>query len=242
MKNLLPYIISATALMSLPQLGFCQTLEAINPTAPVSANGALTVKNGEFAFAGYTTTQADFNAALAHPATQHTIQLASGGQCVAGSCYGASVDNEIFAIRDYVPFVAKVVSQPSSMDGRAPARTFISLILDGKSYADKDGGAFDETVRLELTFADAMLSDSKLSAVSLLHNSSVYALVKGDSSNITISDFIWNSDHRSFTFTVNFDCTMRCWEHATSGKKDVKLKGEMSKIKVTVPGWITASN
>lgn len=241
MKNLLPYIISAMALMSLPQLDFCQAFATINPNAPVSATGTLTFKNGELVFSGYTPTQADFNAALASAPPPHTILLASGEQCVAGSCYGASVDNEIFEVRDYFPFVANVIAQPSSLDGRAPARTVISLTLDGKSYTGKDGSAFNETVQLELTFADPMLPDTKLLSASLLHNSTVYAMVKGDSSNIIIRDFTWSSDHRSFILSVNFDCIMRCWEHASTGKKDVILKGEMSKIQVTVPGWITAS-
>ena len=240
MKNLLPYIISAAALMSLPQLDFCQALEKINPNAPVSSSGSLTFKNGELMFSANTPTQADFAAAIAATPAPQTILLASGGQCVAGSCYGASVDNEVFEIRNYSPFVANVIVQPSSLDGRAPAKTVISLILDGKSYTGKDGSAFNETVQLELTFAGPMLPDTKLSSASLLHNSTVYAMVKGDSSNIIIKDFIWSSD-RSFTFSVNFDCIMRCWEHASTGKKDVTLKGEMSKIQVTVPGWITAS-
>ena len=45
MKNLLPYIISATALMSLPQFDFGQALPTINSNAPVSATGSLTVKD-----------------------------------------------------------------------------------------------------------------------------------------------------------------------------------------------------
>ena len=241
MKNLLPYIISATALMSLSQFGFGQTLATINSNSAENAPGTLTFKNGELEFSGHTPTQADFDASFTHTPIPHTILLASGGQCFAGSCYGASVDNEIFEVRDYFPFVANVIAQPSSLDGRAPARTVISLTLDGKSYTGKDGSAFNETVQLELTFADPMLPDTKLLSASLLHNSTVYAMVKGNSSNITISDLVWSSDHRSFILSVNFDCIMRCWEHASTGKKDVILKSEMSKIQVTVPGWITAS-
>ena len=237
MKNLLPYIISATALMSLPQFDFGQALPTINSNAPVSATGSLTVKDdGELMISGHTSDQADFDAQLAHASTVRTIHLASGGQCEAGSCYGASVDNEIFEIRNYRPFVATVKVQPCSLDGQIPAKTVISLIMDGRSY---DGA--DETVQLELSFADPMLPDSKLSSASLLHNSAVYAMVKGESSNITITDLVWSSDHKSLTFSVDFDCIMRCWEHATTGKKDVTLKGEMSKIHVTVPGWATAS-
>jgi hypothetical protein len=241
MKNLLPYIISATALLSLPQFNFGQTLATINPSSEENAPGTLTFKNGELEFSSHTPTQADFDASFAHAPIPHTILLASGAQCFAGSCYGASVDNEVFEIRNYSPFVANVIAEPSSLDGRAPAKTVINLILDGKNYTGKDGMAFDETVQLELSFADLMLPDTKLSSASLLHNSTVYAMVKGNSSNITISDIIWSSDHRSFTFSVNFDCVMRCWEHASTGKKDVTLKGEMSKIQVTVPGLITAS-
>ena len=120
MKNLLPYIISATALMSLPQLDFAQALAAINPTAPVSATGALTIKGGELEFSGHTATQADFDAAITHAPTPYTIKLASGGQCVAGTCYGASIDNEVFEMRNYFPFVANVNAEPSSLDGRIP--------------------------------------------------------------------------------------------------------------------------
>ena len=241
MKNLLPYIVSATALLSLPQFDFAQTLATINPNSEVGAPGTVTFKNGELEFSGHAVTQADFDASLAHAPIPYAVTLASGAQCVAGACYGASVDNEIFEIRNYSPFVANVIAEPSSLDGRAPAKTVVNLILDGKSYTGKDGMAFDETVQLELSFADLMLPDTKLSSASLLHNSTVYAMVKGKSSNITISDITWSDDHRSFTFSVNFDCVMRCWEHASAGKKDVTLKGEMSKIQVTVPGWTTAS-
>ena len=239
MKNLLPYIISAAALLSLPQFDFGQALAVVNPNAPINATGTLTVKEGELVFAG--ATQTDFDAAIVHAPTPYTIQLPSGGQCFAGSCYGASVDNEIFEIRKYSPFVASVNAQPCSLDGRIPAKTVISLILDGKSYTGTDGSTFNETVALELTFADPMLPDTKLSSASLLRNSTVYAMVKGESSNITITDFVWSSDHKSFNFSVDFDCVMRCWAHATTGQADVTLKGEMSKIRVTVPGWMTAS-
>ena len=225
--------------MSLPQFNFGQALAVVTPNAPVNATGTLSVKNGELAFAG--ATQTDFDAAIINAPTPYTIQLPSGGQCFAGSCYGASVDNEIFEIRKYSPFVASVNAQPCSLDGRIPAKTVISLILDGKSYTGTDGGTFNETVSLELTFADPMLPDTKLSSASLLRNSTVYAMVKGDSSNITISDFVWSTDHKSFNFSVDFDCVMRSWEHATTGQPDVTLKGEMSKIRVTVPGWMTAS-
>jgi hypothetical protein len=241
MKNLLPYIVSATALMSLPQFDFCQTVAAINPNSPVSAMGNVSFKNGDIVFSGNSATHVDFDAALTEAPAPYTILVASGEQCAAGSCYGASIDNEIFEIRDYVPFVANVVAQPSSLDGRAPAKTVINLALDGKSYTGKDGSAFNEIIQLELTFADPKQPDTKLSSISMLHNSTAYNMVKGDSSNITISDFIWSSDHRSFNFSINFDCTMRCWEHASTGKADVNLKGEMSQIQVAVPGSITAS-
>jgi hypothetical protein len=241
MKNLLPYIISAAALISFPKLDFCQNLQAINLNSAVIAVGTLTFKNDLLVFSGHSPNQVDFDGALAGKPAPPIILLASGGQCSAGSCYGASVDNEFFEIRDYVPFVARVVGQPCSLDGRIPAKTIVSLILDGKSYTAKDGSPFNETVQLELTFADPMLPNSKLSSASLLHNSTVYAMVKGDSSNIAITDLVWSGDHRSFNFTVNFDCIMRCWEHETSGKADVILKGEMSKIQVRVPGYVTAS-
>jgi|GEM_PF-1403448 hypothetical protein len=242
MKNLFPYIITATALMSFPQFDFCQNVIRINPNSEVSATGTVRFKDGDIVFSGNTATHADFDAALATPPAQYPVPVASGQQCDAGgSCYGASVNNEIFEVRDYFPFTATVIAQPPSMDGRAPAKTVISVILDGKSYTDKDGGPFDEIVQLELSFANPMLPDTKLSSVSLQHNSTVYAMVKGDSSNITITDFIWSGDQKSFNFSVNFNCIMRCWEHASTGKGDVTLKGKMSKIQVTVPGWITAS-
>jgi hypothetical protein len=241
MKTLFPYIITAMALMSFPQFDFCQTTAMINPNSPVSATGTVRFKNDDIVFSGNTATHADFDAAMAAPTAQYPVPVASGLQCNAGgSCYGASVNNEIFEVRDYFPFVANVIAQPSSMDGRAPAKTVISLILDGKSYTANDGSPFNETVQLELTFADPTLPDTKLSSVSLQHNSTVYAMVKGDSSDISITDFIWSSDHKSFYFSVDFNCIMRCWEHATTGKGDVNLKGTMSKIHVTVPGWITA--
>jgi len=100
----------------------------------------------------------------------------------------ALVDKEVFEIRNYFPLVASVNGQLSSLDGRIPAKTAIALILEGKSYTAKDGSIFYEIVQLDLTFAD-LLPDTKLSSASLLHNSTAYTMVKGDSSNITISEF-----------------------------------------------------
>jgi hypothetical protein len=241
MKTLLPYIITASALLAFPQFNFSQAIAMISPNSAVSAAGTVRFQDGDIVFSGNTATHADFDAAMTAAPAQYPVPVASGEQCDAdGSCYGASVNNEIFEVKDKFPFVADIIAQRASMDGRSPAKTIISLILDGKSYTAKDGSPFDEIVQLELTFANPTLPDTKLSSVSLQHNSTVYAMVKGDSSNITITDFIWSNDHRSFNFSVDFDCIMRCWEHATTGKGDVILKGEMSKIHVTVPGWITA--
>ena len=241
MKNLFPYLITASALLSFPKFDFSQTVAMITPNSAVTTEGTVTFKDGDIVYSGNTVTHNDFDAALAAPPAQYPVPVASGMQCnTGGSCYGASVDNEIFEVRDYFPFVANVIAQPSSMNGKSPAKTVISVVLDGKSYTAKDGSPFDEIVQLELSFADPMLPDTKLSSVSLQHNSTVYAMVKGDSSSITITDFIWGSNQKSFSFSVDFDCVMRCWEHANTGKGDVILKGKMSNVHVTVPGWITA--
>ena len=227
--------------MSFPQFNFCQAIVMISPNSDVSAAGTVSFRNDDIEFSGNTTTRPDFDAALSGVTPPHPVPVASGQQCNSGgTCYGASVNSEIFQVRDYFPFVANVITQPDSMDGRAPAKMLISIILDGKNYTDKDGSPFDEIVQLELAFADPMLPDTKLSSVSLQHNSTVYAMVNGDSSNITITDFTWSRNGKSFNFSVNFNCTMRCWEHATTGKEDVNLEGKMSKIHITVPGWITA--
>ncbi len=243
MKTLTPFIITAAALLSIPQFVFSQTSAMIDRNGSVSASGSVRFKNGDLQFSGNTDSHANFDAAMAEVNVTEAapVSTVKGEHCsIGGQCYGASVDNESFEVRDYTPLTAALVRQPSSMDGRSPAKKIISILLDGKSYTESDGSGFNEIVQIELSFADLMVPDPTLFSVSLQHNSTVYSMVKGDSSNITITDFIWSMDHKSFTVSLNFNCAMRSWAYASTGKGEVNLKGKMSKIRVAVPGWITA--
>ena len=243
MKNLFSYIITATALLSIPEFNFCQTTSSVKTTSALGVSGNVRFKDDLLQFTGNTGTGAAFTTAPAEINNAATTPVTSTAteQCFAdGQCYGAAVDNKRFEIRNYYPFTVALVAQPSSMDGAAPAKTIISIIMDGNSYKASDGSTFDETIQLDLVLAAPMTPDPKSYSVSLQHNSTVYSMVKGDASNVTVTDFIWSKDGKSFNMSINFNCTMRSWASATTGKGDVNLKGKMSRIHVTVPGWITA--
>ena len=243
MKNILLSAITATTIFLLPQPSFGQKTTGEPAQTLLGISGQVDFKEGTIHFTGNSNSPDGFAApATIRDAHDMPVTADVTEQCfVDGECFGAVINNKSFVTRDHFPFSAKLVTKPASMNGAIPAKTLVSIIMDGQSYTSPDGSMFDETVQVELVLVPSLMPDTSLSSIYLLHNSTVYTSLKDETSKVRITDFTWADDGRSFNISIDFNCTMRSWEYASTGEGEVNLKGKMSKIHVTLPGRVTAS-
>jgi hypothetical protein len=155
-----------------------------------------------------------------------------------GSFY-ATVDGKMFKLRDDQLFRGILVSKSASMDGRTPSRTVMSTTFNGVTYDKPDKSPFNESVAFEMSYEDSKTGAPDIFSVALQYNSTDYSMVK-ESSKIKITQFVWETDHKHFHLSADFDCQMRSWGYPSDNKKDVNLKGHMTNIRITVPSWLAS--
>ncbi len=149
----------------------------------------------------------------------------------------ATVDGKMFKLRDGELFRGILISKSASMDGRTPARTVISTTFNGLTYDKSDKTPFNESVSFEMSYEDSKTGEPTTYSSALQFTSTDYSMVK-EKSKIKITQFTWETDHKHFRMSADFDCTMRSWGYPADNKKDVNLKGHMTNIRITVPSWV----
>jgi hypothetical protein len=143
-------------------------------------------------------------------------------------CYSAFIDNDIFTLQNNQPVNAVV-----SFSNDGDAKTMVSITVAGDESNEK--------IRLNLALLEPVSPGPANCSATLNHNSTTYAMLKGDGSNIEVTDFIWSQDRKSFIISLSYNCTMRSLGYPTDGKADVNLKGKLLRVRVTLPGLVSAS-
>ena len=73
------------------------------------------------------------------------------------------------------------------------------------------------------------------------YNNSKYTSIP-TASVIKITKIEWSKDRRYFVMNTDFDCTLRKWGVHSAGQPELRLKGKMENINVSVPAWIMVKN
>jgi hypothetical protein len=152
--------------------------------------------------------------------------------------FTAFIDNVSYQLSGFKPVTATVI-EPTAAGDETAAKTIINIIIPGKAEAINNG---EETIKLSVALTEPISPGSAGFNISLVHNGAAYTLVKGDGSNVEVTDFIWSRDRKSFMLSLNFNCTMHSTIFPEDGKRNVNLKGKLLRVKVMVPGVASASN
>lgn len=155
-----------------------------------------------------------------------------------GECFSALIDNTKLQLKGFRPITATLVESPAQDMG---ARTIVSIAIGGNSGAASDS-MLNETIQMQLVLNEPISPGDAICKVTMNHQSVAYAMVKGDASNVEVTDFIWSMDRKSFMLSLKFNCTMRSLGFPADGKKDVNLKGQIVRVQVTSTNAIAASN
>jgi len=236
MKNIWLFIIPA--ILSFPEISFCQTVDNPIPASMVFAYGNPgTDKDGVNGC-----TPSDFNKSIIVPKPTAVATITESDHCFTdGKCYSAFIDNQSFALKGYRPVSAVLVDEPLALNEEAGARTVIDITIGGKSDITDTTNLQNETIRLKLALVEPISPGPGICSVTLNHKTKAYAMVKGDASNVEVTDFIWSMDRKSFILSLEFNCTMRSLGFPADGTKDVNLKGKLVRVHVTNPGAVSAS-
>ncbi len=247
METKLLHTIAVIALLSFPKINFSQALNN-----NVSTSFAMLSLDEKICAAGIsqpddngTTSsciRADFDNLAPKKNNDKTTTLVESDYCFKdGQCYSAFIDNQNFPLRGYRPVTATLIAEPADMDGSTPARTMISISIGGSSESANGEILTGEAIELQLALIEPISPESAICHITLHHLTKAYAILKGDASNVEITDFIWSMDRKSFTLSLNFNCTMRSTGFPNDGMKDVNLKGKLVRVHVTDPRVVTAS-
>lgn len=139
------------------------------------------------------------------------------------------IDNQAIALNDLQPVVA-TAAEPSPTNDGGGAKTIVNIAVAGQH---------GEHIQLGLALTEPVSAGAVGFNVSLNQNATTYALVKGDESNVEITDFIWSRDRKSFMVSLSFDCLMR---DAAEGNKEIHLKGRLLRVQVPSTPAVCASN
>ena len=247
MKTMALHIIAASALLFFPKVNFSQDInnEAAPDFSALSMNERICASGiSEFADNGAANscTRADFDNMVPEKNDAVVATLVESDHCFAnGQCYSAFIDNQNFPLRGYRAVTATVVAEPLGMDGSTPARTLVSINIGGNSEAVNGEILTGETIELALALIEPVSPESAICNISLHHLATTYSILKGDKSNVEITDFIWSMDRKSFMLSLNFNCTMRSVGFPADGMKDVNLKGKLVRIHVADTSAVSAS-
>jgi len=156
-----------------------------------------------------------------------------------GSFY-ATIDGHMFRLQENQLFRGTLIKKSGSMDGRTPGKTAISVTINGPTYDKSDGTSFTENVAIEMNYVEEKTGVPDNFSAALQFSSNDYVMVK-DQSKMKITSFTWETDHKHFRVSADFDCLMRSWGYPTDNKKDIALKGRMTNIRITVPSWLATA-
>ena len=158
--------------------------------------------------------------------------------CYEGKNYTAFIDNQSLALNGYRPVNAVLVDEPSLGDA---ARTVVDITINGREDRKEGEKPLDETVKLRLALVEPISPESAICSVTLDHKGTTYTMVKGDASNVEVTDFVWSMDRKSFILSVQYNCTMHSLGSANDGASDLHLKGKLLRVHVTNAGAVSAS-
>jgi hypothetical protein len=232
--------ITAAALFAFPGKSFCQAIDA--PIAfgnEICYVGTVPVTGAEVRVCA----KADFDGSIIKQKEVAATTIVETDHCFAnGECFSALVDNTKFQVKGFRPISATLVAGPSAPDVDMGARTIVNIAMGGKGDAANDDSMLHETIQLQLVLTEPISPGAAVCKVLLNHQSVAYAMVKGDASNVEVTDFIWSMDRKSFMLSLKFNCTMRSLGFPADGKKEVNLKGQIVRVQVVSPNVIAASN
>ncbi len=158
-----------------------------------------------------------------------------------GTSFSAAVDSKQFEPAPDQLYRGLVTNKNGSLDGRVPARTVISIVVNGLSYNAAEGRLFNEAIQFEMNYLPSVTGEPTYYAVAMQFVSANYFMLR-ENSKLKITSFEWESDKKHFLLSADFDCTMRSWGYPADNKKDVRLIGSLKNVRVTVPSWLNSKN
>jgi hypothetical protein len=155
----------------------------------------------------------------------------------------AVIDGKVFETREENKYTAELKNKsgdiyaPSNQAASSLTKVTTSVNFFGTDFKDDDNNVFTESLGFEYGFNDGATGEPAGSRLTLNYNNQKYYNVAGET-NFKITKLEWNSDHRYFVMSADFDCKMRRWGMPASNQPVVKMKGRVENINVTVPSWI----
>jgi hypothetical protein len=152
--------------------------------------------------------------------------------------FNATVDGISFKLSDGQLFRGLLVNRAASMDGKIPARTVITTTFTGPADG-AEGRLINDNLQFEIDYQPDKTGEPTNYVVAMQFKNAKYYMLK-DQSKLTVISFTWEEDKKHFVFSAEFNCIMRSFGYPSDGFKDVRLKGRMENIRITVPSWIAA--
>jgi hypothetical protein len=236
MKNI--WLLIMPVILYFPEISFCQTVDNTIPVSIMFASNNPGTDKGDL----NSCTALDFNNSIIIPQQLAVATITESDHCFTdGKCYSAFIDNQSFALKGYRPVSAVLVDEPLALNEEAGARSVIDITIGGKSDITDSTNLQNETIRLRLALVEPISPGPGICSVTLNHKTKAYTMVKGDASNVEVTDFIWSMDRKSFILSIEFNCTMRSSGFPADGQRDVNLKGKLVRVRVTNAGAVSAS-
>ncbi len=153
----------------------------------------------------------------------------------------ATLNGRRFEVREGSFYRAMLVTKASSFTNSQSGqqRTATSLFFYGKDSTDEKGSAFTEGINIEFTFNPSGPGEVSNLAIDVSYAlNDFYMLPEGNSFRVTKMD--WNAEKNAFSLSGKFECLLRKRGYSADWQQEVRMKGEVNDIHVTVPPWIAS--
>ncbi len=151
----------------------------------------------------------------------------------------ATINGQTFQLRETGFYRAMLVTKinASAASGRQLSRTAASLIFYGVDTAEA-GRSFSESITIEYTFSPSPGEGADVS-FDMSYNFGEY-YVMPERNYFKASKIEWSADKTYFVLSGKFECLMHRRGYSADLQPAVRVKGEVSDIKVSVPPWIAS--
>lgn len=152
----------------------------------------------------------------------------------------ATINGQQFQVREGDFYRAILVNKAASFTNSSTGKQIVtSLYFYGKDSIDAEQNSFTEHINIDYTFNPSQMGDMSNVHIDVNYQLGEYYMLP-EKNEFRVTKMEWNTDRTGFVLSGRFECILKKRGYSSDWQHEVRMKGEISDVNVSVPPWIAS--
>lgn len=152
----------------------------------------------------------------------------------------ATINGQQFQVREGDFYRAILVNKAASFTNASTGKQIVtSLYFYGTDSVDAQSNSFTEHINIDYTFNPSEIGEMNNVQIDVNYQLGEYYMLP-EKNEFRVTKMEWNADRTGFVLSGRFECILKKRGYSSDWQHEVRMKGEVTDVKVSVPPWIAS--